>query len=142
HLPALYAAYYVAELLADGTEDYDPHPALFDATLSALREFGEAGTSVGSRLVAYELTWLQELGYSPALETCAACGQPVPEPTAFSASAGGIVCPYCAPRQQQKRPITPAALRMLHTLGGDAQAWRQPWPATVRSEVRQLLGVY
>src|SRR3954469_12514640 len=35
HLPALYAAYYVAELLADGTEDYDPHPALFEATLLA-----------------------------------------------------------------------------------------------------------
>src|SRR5580692_5936975 len=29
-LPALYAGYYVAELLADWTEDYDPHPALFD----------------------------------------------------------------------------------------------------------------
>ncbi len=24
-LPALYAAYYIAELLADWTEDYDPH---------------------------------------------------------------------------------------------------------------------
>src|SRR5271165_5361102 len=30
-LGALYAAYYVAELLADLTEDYDPHPTLFDA---------------------------------------------------------------------------------------------------------------
>src|SRR5437588_1356792 len=28
-LPALYAAYYVAELLSEGTEDIDPHPALF-----------------------------------------------------------------------------------------------------------------
>src|SRR5438876_4852178 len=28
-LTALYPAYYVAELLADCTEDYDPHPALF-----------------------------------------------------------------------------------------------------------------
>src|SRR5262249_50903941 len=28
HLPALYAAYYIAELLADWTEDFDPHPAL------------------------------------------------------------------------------------------------------------------
>src|ERR1700681_2988036 len=25
-LPALYAGYYIAELLADWTEDYDPHP--------------------------------------------------------------------------------------------------------------------
>src|ERR1700694_3314433 len=28
NMPALYAAYYLAELLGEGTEDYDPHPAL------------------------------------------------------------------------------------------------------------------
>src|SRR5207245_5661300 len=32
-LPALYSAYYVAELLADWTEDYDPHPTLWDEAL-------------------------------------------------------------------------------------------------------------
>jgi DNA repair protein RecO (recombination protein O) len=142
HLPVLYAAYYVAELLADGTEDYDPHPALFDATLTALREFGEAGTAVGPRLAAYELTWLHELGYSPALESCAACGRPVPHPTVFSASAGGIVCPDCVPRQREKRPISPTALTMLRALGFDSGAWRQSWPPAVRTEVRNLLGVY
>src|SRR4051795_8907449 len=36
-LPALYAGYYVAELLADWTEDYDPHPTLFDEALETLR---------------------------------------------------------------------------------------------------------
>jgi DNA repair protein RecO (recombination protein O) len=30
-LHALNVGYYVAELLADGTQDYDPHPELFDA---------------------------------------------------------------------------------------------------------------
>src|ERR1700757_2081463 len=39
-LGALYAAYYVAELLADWTEDYDPHPALFDEALATLRAVG------------------------------------------------------------------------------------------------------
>src|SRR5262245_20087901 len=39
NLPALYAGYYVAELLADGTQDYDPHPPLFEAALTALRDF-------------------------------------------------------------------------------------------------------
>src|SRR5271165_1114678 len=29
-LDALYAAYYVAELLDDWMEEYDPHPLLFD----------------------------------------------------------------------------------------------------------------
>ena len=96
-LPALYAAYYVAELLSDGTEDLDPHPALFDATLAALRELGDAGPQTGPRLAAYELTWLHELGYSPALDACAACGRAVGGRPAFSAAAGGVglsdVCP-------------------------------------------------
>src|ERR1700676_2816455 len=41
-LPALYAAYYVAELLADWTEEYDPHPALFDEALATLDHLGAA----------------------------------------------------------------------------------------------------
>src|SRR5260221_13414993 len=40
-LQALYAGYYVAELLADWTEDYDPHPALFDEARETLRALGE-----------------------------------------------------------------------------------------------------
>src|SRR5947207_3278004 len=39
-LAALYAAYYVAELLSDWTEDYDPHPILFDEALDALQTLG------------------------------------------------------------------------------------------------------
>src|SRR5207253_9288311 len=39
-LGALYAAYYIAELLSDWTEDYDPHPNLFDEALAALQDLG------------------------------------------------------------------------------------------------------
>src|SRR5712671_5667135 len=39
-LPALYAGYYIAELLADWTEDYDPHPSLFDEALATLETLG------------------------------------------------------------------------------------------------------
>ena len=39
-LAALYAAYYVAELLADWTEEYDPHPVLFDEALETLDALG------------------------------------------------------------------------------------------------------
>src|SRR5262249_5568732 len=47
HLPALYAGYYIAELLADWTEDYDPHANLFDEAQSALRELGAPPESTG-----------------------------------------------------------------------------------------------
>src|SRR5437764_1575183 len=39
-LGALYSAYYVAELLADLTEDYDPHPTLLDEALETLAALG------------------------------------------------------------------------------------------------------
>src|SRR5438270_8705054 len=64
-LPALYAAYYVAELLADWTEENDPHPTLFDEALEALRDLAETGDAVGPRLARFELVLLRELGYSP-----------------------------------------------------------------------------
>src|SRR5229473_5609397 len=44
-LPALYAAYYVAELLADWTTDYDPHPILFDEVRATLRDLGKPPAS-------------------------------------------------------------------------------------------------
>src|SRR5260221_7459387 len=43
-LHALYAGYYIAELLADGTQDYDPHPELFDAALETLRGLGNVAS--------------------------------------------------------------------------------------------------
>src|SRR5260370_5248698 len=94
-LAALDAAYYVAESLTDWTEDYDPHPALFDEALDALNAFGaESGGGpaipVGLRVMRFEMVLLRELGYSPVLESCAACGQAVAPPgVVFSAAAGG-----------------------------------------------------
>jgi DNA repair protein RecO (recombination protein O) len=38
---ALNIGYYVAELLSDGTQDYDPHPELFDAAIGTLRVPGK-----------------------------------------------------------------------------------------------------
>src|SRR5437660_4698575 len=75
-LPALYAAYYVAELLSDWTEDYDPHPLLFDEALATLRALGTPGVATGPRVARFEVVLLQELGYSPVLEACAVCGKP------------------------------------------------------------------
>src|SRR5205823_1988282 len=47
-LAALYAAYYIAELLSDWTEDYDPHPSLFDEALATLQELGAGLEKSGS----------------------------------------------------------------------------------------------
>jgi DNA repair protein RecO (recombination protein O) len=115
NLRALYAGYYIAELLADGTQDYDPHPALFDAALESLRNLGN---SVNPRAVvsAFELVWLRELGYSPRLDACATCGVEVPGGGAFSPSAGGVVCPGCSPAAGDRRWLTPECLAAMREL--------------------------
>lgn len=142
-LTALYAGYYIAELLADWTEDYDPHPALFDEAVAALRELGAPPGSTGLRLARFELVLLRELGYQPVLETCAVCGAEVDGGRlAFSVGLGGVVCAACQPGQRDLRPLSGGAWQALRMLGESGEAWQRDWPAGVRGELRQLLGQY
>ena len=139
NLPALYAGYYVAELLADGTQDYDPHVPLFDAAVETLRSLssGEAPAAVS----AFELVWLHELGYSPRLDACAGCGVERLNPSAaaiYSPSAGGVLCPQCGPAVADRRGASGAALTAVRALAEGAAT--PELPAAVRGEVRQLLG--
>ena len=133
-LRALNAGYYVAELLGDGTQDYDPHPALFEFSLDTLRKLA-AGGDVPGLVSAYELGWLGELGLRPVLDRCAACqtNQLPAGGLTYSAMAGGVVCLACAPAQRDRRPIGPGARDTLDELSlGELPA--------VSAEVRQLLG--
>jgi DNA repair protein RecO (recombination protein O) len=141
-LAALYAGYYVAESLTDWTEEYDPHPALFDEALDALGAFGTA-VPVGLRVMRFEMVLFRELGYSPTLETCAVCGAAVAPPgLAFSAAAGGVVCKSCQARQRERRALTAGAWQLLRALAEPGGDWNRTWTDAVRKEVRQLLGHY
>jgi DNA repair protein RecO (recombination protein O) len=146
-LPALYAAYYIAELLSDWTEDYDPHPSLFDEAVKALRDFGAPGVATGLRLARFELVLLRELGYSPALAICAACGQEqgllAPGAVlAFSPSAGGVLCPACQAKHRDASPLSKECWEALQRLADKQDAWRRPWSREIRGELRQVLGPY
>jgi DNA repair protein RecO (recombination protein O) len=142
-LPALYAAYYLAELLSDWTEDYDPHPTLFDEALATLEALGSPGVITGPRLARFELVFLRELGYSPVLDACAACGGPVTgRGLAFSPAAGGVLCPACQPRHRDRRPLSAEAWQALRAWSAPAEAGPGDWDLAVRTEVRQLLGYY
>ena len=142
-LAALHAAYYVAELLSEWTEDYDPHPNLYDEAIATLGELGESKETTAPRLVRFELVLLRELGYSPALAACAACGEPVPsDAAAFSSAAGGVVCPACRGRHRDSRALSASALAALWQLSEDADAWRREWDPKIRREVRQVLDQY
>lgn len=140
-LTALYAAYYVAELLADWTQDYDPHPLLFDEAVETLRALG--GEESGPRVARFEMVLLRELGYSPVLDHCAACSGSVGEAEgAFSARANGILCRSCRGGQPDSRPLAPATWRTLRELAAPGDDWRRPWSREVRADVRLLLGQY
>ncbi len=150
NLTALYAGYYVAELLADGTQDYDPHPELFDAALAALRHFCTQPTSYQT-VAAFELVWLKELGYSPTLDECVVCTRSqasfTPEQTnrmAFSPSAGGVVCGECIARVPDRRPLSQEAwqtLLRLHQANGEIRAEPSTWPKSLQVEMRAILGL-
>src|SRR5262249_37316698 len=72
-LAALYAGYYIAELLSELTDLHDPHPNLFDAATITLRHLGDPVLR-SRRLLRFELACLRELGHMPALDACAHCG--------------------------------------------------------------------
>jgi DNA repair protein RecO (recombination protein O) len=143
-LSALYAGYYVAELLADWTEDYDPHPILFDAALAALDDFGTPDVPTGPRLARFEMVLLRELGYSPVVQACAACGGTLDanRGIAFSPAAGGVLCPACQPRHRDRKPLSPEAWHALRQLSEPGEAAPATWSAAARAEVRQVLNHY
>lgn len=146
NLKALYAGYYIAELLADGTQDYDPHPALFDAALRTLRALGEREASLPALVSAFELAWLRELGYSPRLDACAGCGARLRAEgvgrVMFSPASGGLVCPECERGAADCRGLSREVLAAMSELNerSDANRASRPMPDEVRDELRQTLG--
>lgn len=143
HLPALYSGYYVAELLGEGTQDHDPHPALFDEALATLRDLNTPGNNPAERTMRFELVWLHELGYRPRLDACAVCdtteGMGTGTRFAFSPAAGGLVCPACEPVQRDRRAVSGPAIAALRVLNEGRVASIAP---LVQAELRQLLGQY
>jgi DNA repair protein RecO (recombination protein O) len=142
-LPALYAGYYIAELLGAKTEDYDPHPALYDEALATLGFLGTPGIFTDACLAHFELALLRELGYAPALDVCAGCETTLMEQgLSFSAAGGGVLCARCHNRQRDRRRLTAAGWRALRGLAAPGAAWREVTEPDVRREVRLMLNDY
>ena len=143
-LAALYAGYYIAELLTDLTDFHDPHPKLFDAARITLRHLGEAELRP-RRILRFELACLRELGLMPALDQCAHCGEPVDTrgSVAFGLATGGVICPACRPGQPHVSTISSVALEWIRALASPGRAWRElkPGPrASGLAEARQTVG--
>jgi DNA repair protein RecO (recombination protein O) len=125
-LASLYAGYYTAELLAGLTDQYDPHPELFDLadeTLAAL----SGGEPVAKRILRFELGALRELGHMPSLDACVHCGLKVPASgrVAFGQLDGGVLCRKCRGGRKQVASVSAGALRYMAELADPSDVWRR-----------------
>ncbi len=126
-LAALYAGYYIAELLSDLTDHHDPHPKLFDAARITLRHLGDAGLRSG-RVLRFELACLRELGVMPSLAQCAQCGgKVVPQggKVSFGLSSGGVLCLACRPGQPHVVSLPTRDLEAIRVLATPGSQWRE-----------------
>ncbi len=149
-LAALFAGYYISELLHDLTDHHDPHPRLFDAAIVTLRHLGDP-TLRPRRVLRFELACLRELGLMPALDTCVHCGAWVEgqdDRVAFGLSTGGVLCDACRPGQPHVATLSGRTLETLRALASPGNAWRDPSRdrslvpvrATVGAVISHLLG--
>jgi DNA repair protein RecO (recombination protein O) len=126
-LPALYAGYYVSELLGELTDYHDPHPRLFDAAIVTLRHLHDPPLR-SRRLLRFELACLRELGLMPALERCVGCGAAVEadhdEPVAFGLATGGVLCKSCRAGHAHLTLIPAGTLAALRALASPGALWR------------------
>jgi len=126
-LTCFYAGYYVAELLLSLTEEYDPHPELYDAARDALRAFSSA-ESLMTQVLRFELVLLREIGQLPDFEACAACGALLTEGKTFGywVSQGGLICPSCQRPEYSPIAIHAGTAAILRKLSADADpTWQR-----------------
>jgi len=143
-LAALYAGYYIAELLTDLTDEHDPHPRLFDVARITLRHLGDPDLRT-RRVLRFELACLRELGLMPTLDRCAQCGEAVvvKDEVAFGLATGGVLCASCWPGQPHVRTLSSATLEAIRALASPGSAWRELPMAEDSGEltaVRQTVG--
>jgi DNA repair protein RecO (recombination protein O) len=144
-LSSLYAGYYVAELLGALTDEYDPHPELFDLADETLEALA-SGETVARRVVRFELGTLRLLGHTPSLEVCAECGRPVAMAgrIAFGLTHGGVLCGTCRVGKKPVASVSAGVLRTMTQLADpDARTWQRLEidPRTL-GELRGVLSQY
>lgn len=139
---ALNCCLFAMELLNSLTDDYDPHPELFDSFLHFLRNVDEQLPKASCRrtmnneqrditalLILFQLALLKEVGLMPVLDYCVNCKrrkttQASPSATPwqardefyFSSSANGLICRDCEASFPDKIKLTKNAADCLSNL--------------------------
>jgi DNA repair protein RecO (recombination protein O) len=114
---ALHCASLAAELVNSGTDDYDPHPELFDAFLKFLHDLDRKQDTL-RLLIIFQLNLLKEIGLMPVLDHCANCktsheSRITGHGFFFSSEANSLICRDCEPSFPDKVPVTKTAAAAL-----------------------------
>lgn len=148
-LSAFYSAMYLADALQHMVTEHDPHPALFDALLVALRSLG-AGRDRNA-VLRFQWALLVEAGYRPELSNDVATGRPLAAARAygFSPAMGGVTAdPSASADRGPRGPVwrvrheTVALLRSLDG-GGEGAAPGEAVDRGARllaAHIREILG--
>ncbi|MBL8850856.1 MAG: DNA repair protein RecO [Planctomycetaceae bacterium] len=139
-LARLYSGYYIAELLDGLTQEYDPHPRLYDAASGTLRSLsGDADPRL--TLLHFELELLQEIGHLPDFEACSLCHEPVEfgQGARFWVSQGGLICPQCGRPEYQHTEVQGGTIAVLQRLAADEHWQRLSVSAQQFKELRRIV---
>jgi DNA repair protein RecO (recombination protein O) len=119
-LASLYGGYYIAELLDALSEDYDPHPVLFDESVAALQRLSEE-TNPRLTIVRFELVLLREIGQLPAFEECVVCGTTAEADRSFAfwVSQGGLICKNCQREDYTQNRLHAGTIAILKRLAAE-----------------------
>ncbi len=120
---------FAAELISNLTNDYDPHPELFDSFLQFLQNANKHRVSsiehqeMLSLLILFQLSLLREIGLTPILNACANCktryehrASSIEHRVYFSSSANGLICRDCEANFPDKIRLTRSAAACLSNL--------------------------
>jgi DNA repair protein RecO (recombination protein O) len=153
-LSNLYAGYYIAELLKDLTDDYDPHPELFDRADFALAALNTE-TDVPRITLQFEIHAIRLLGHLPSLELCVDCGQQAvvhsmpdggQKPSGrhyFGFDAGGVLCGRCRMAHRNVASLSQAAISGLQKLSHDSKTLElEPEELRSEGEIRGVIRRY
>jgi DNA repair protein RecO (recombination protein O) len=125
NLFALNCASFAVELLNSLTDDYDPHPELFDGFIDFLRSVNEIRDAeyeirdTLALLILFQFTLLKEVGLMPVLNYCVNCKTAFSSAWQggyFSSSANGIVCRDCEAAFPDKIKLTTSVANCLADL--------------------------
>jgi DNA repair protein RecO (recombination protein O) len=124
----LHCAEYAASLLADFTEEMDPHETLYTALIDSLKAW-RGGESPEKALIRFELTLFTEIGLGPVWDACSRCkGSLSTSPrVSFHTRQGGMLCGRCSSAMGQTHPVSFEALKVLANPANSEAADREVW---------------